>query len=34
MRAVTFRDPSDGAHIESSLIEAGYDMSIFRLRYQ
>ncbi len=34
MRSVTFRDPSDGADIESSLIGAGYDMSIFRLRHQ
>jgi hypothetical protein len=31
IRSMVFRDPSDGDEIASSLPEAGYDMSLFRL---
>jgi hypothetical protein len=32
IRSVTFRDPTDGGEVTSSLVGAGYDMSLFRLR--
>jgi hypothetical protein len=32
IRSVTFRDPTDGVDVTSSLVEAGFDMSLFRLR--
>jgi hypothetical protein len=32
IRSVTFRDPTDGGEVASSLVEARFDMSLFRLR--
>lgn len=32
LRSVTFRDPHGGQEITSSLVGAGFDMSLFRLR--